>query len=136
MADSYVIMTIRRDFDLVEENEDGSYSQTSPINLPDYAYRYGAMITQAVFPDTRNIGAECFKGCESLKAISMPKVETIGDGAFHGCESLATLSENTPSLTTIGNNAFQNCTSLTINYASTANVQTIGHNAFQNCQTI
>ena len=41
----------------------------------------------------REIGEECFYGCEGLSVINVYKrLNTVGDGAFLGCKSLKTVN--------------------------------------------
>ena len=47
---SYVLMTLRQNFDMVRQDADGNYIPLSPVNLPDHAYMCRSMISEAHFP--------------------------------------------------------------------------------------
>ena len=44
---------------MVRQDADGNYVPISPINLPDNAYMYRSMISEAHFPYTETIGVDC-----------------------------------------------------------------------------
>lgn len=129
---SYVVIKLKHQFDLVKEDADGNYIPVDPVYLPDNAYIYRGMIGEIHFPTTVTIGSDCFKMCASLTTAYIPRVVTIKDGAFNGCELLESL--DTPMLRTIGNNTFQGC--IALKTIGTSNIQTIGYNAFQDCESI
>jgi len=83
----------------------------------------------------KNISDDMFRGCRSLKEITIPEgVERIIGGAFLGCWSLE--SVNLPStLTEIGSHCFGSCKSLT-NITIPKNVSRIGEKAFSNCNAL
>ena len=67
----------------------------------------------AIIPDgTTEIGFGAFKGCTSLKSITIPEsVTEIGGYAFDGCTSLKSITIP-ESVTEIASTAFSGCTSL------------------------
>jgi len=131
-SDSYVVITLKHEFDLVYEDEEGNYLPLDPVNLPDGAYMYRGMISEAHFPRTRTIGEDCFRMCMSLKVVDMPVLERIGDNAFEGCEALETL--HMPLLQKIGNGAFKGCGK--ISFTEIGNLRTVGESAFEECSDV
>ena len=88
-AESYVIIELRHDFDLVQE--DPATGELVPADvryLPDGAYIFRGMITEIHFPETLEIGEECFRLCAKMRTAEIPVVRTIKDNAFLGCTSL------------------------------------------------
>ena len=90
------------------------------------AFRWCQTLVKVVIPDSKmyneeiaftgctSIGDSAFKGCISLKSISIPaSVTSIGDNAFAGCRSLESIAIP-DSVTSIGDNAFAECESLEI----------------------
>jgi len=104
--------------------------------------------------EVTTIGNFVFYRCESLKAVSFPKVTAIGGKAFEGCVSLETASfslvteidygafyycinlqtASFPVLTKIGGNAFYYCEGLET--ASFPLVTTIGYFSFYQCKSL
>lgn len=76
------------------------------------------------------IGNGAFRGCKSLKDISLNGLKTIGDNAFYDCASL--LSVSGTGLKEIGVQAFMNCTSL----RRCILAENIGAQAFCNCLSL
>ena len=82
-----------------------------------------------------SIKYNAFRGCTSLKSITIPNsVTEIGDSAFDWCTSLTsiTIPKN---VTSIGKLAFADCTSLT-SITIPKNVTSIGKWAFENCTSL
>lgn len=130
--ESYVLIIMKHDFDLVVEDANGNFVPVDPVALPDNAYVYRGMIGEVHFPKTRSIGKNCFKMCSSLEVAEIPNAQIIKDSAFLGCVALRSI--DTPLLMMIGNNVFQDCASLSeINMPV---VSTIGYNAFQDCSAL
>ena len=83
----------------------------------------------------REIGADSFWGCRSLKYVNIPKgVKHILGGAFSYCENLESI-EFPEGLETINTKAFIGCSSLTkLNIPKT--VRRLGEEAFHKCSNI
>ena len=129
---SYVVISIKRYYDLMEEDADGNLFQSNPVRIPDGAYLNRAMLSELNFPDTITVGKNAFKLCARVQRVNMPEVTSIGDGAFLGCDSITTLSF--PKLTAVNNMTFQTCQSLqTIDVPKATSV---GYNAFQDCVSL
>ena len=75
-------------------------------------------------------GPQCFKGCESLIEIKLPKTLALYDSVFQDCVSLKTVAlENV--VQTLGSDIFQNCSALeTVAYPK--NFSSIG-TVFRGC---
>lgn len=86
------------------------------------------------------IGSHAFKGCTSLKNITIPgNYYIIGNYAFSGCTSLETLDYKKSSYEfanqSIGREAFYGCSSLKSIKLSTT-LKTIGDSAFSGCKAL
>ena len=94
-----------------------------------------SLTSYSIKPGTKFIGKSAFKGCSSLKSITIPEsVTSIGDDAFAYCSSLTsiTISE---SVTSIGEDAFKGCISLT-SITIPNSVTSIGEYAFYGCSSL
>ncbi|MBQ7597647.1 MAG: leucine-rich repeat domain-containing protein [Clostridia bacterium] len=81
------------------------------------------------------IGMGSFRGCTSLKTVTLPKKcpdIQMEDNAFYGCTSLQTL-KNLDKLTEIGRFTFANCTSLT-SVTLPAGIKFVAEDAFKGCK--
>lgn len=85
--------------------------------------------------EVKNIPAEAFKGCTTLKLIILPEeLTTIDNNAFEGCAELQEVRLN-EKVTTIGEMAFSECRTLpTIELGEL--VTTIGNGAFNECSQL
>ena len=128
---SYVIISLRHDFDLVDYDSDGNPQPMSPENLPDNAYIGRAMISEVHFPETTSVGKNCFKSCRRMSTADMPLLKNAGDGAFQDCVSLTELPEN---LETVGNNTFNGCSSVA--EVSLGKLKSIGDSGFRGCHSL
>lgn len=94
------------------------------------------LTTLTIFYDNNltTIGAEAFRGCKSLKEVSIPmNVTSIGREAFSGCSGMTRFSHHTNcAFTEIAEETFYGCSSLEIGHFPKT-VTTIGKNAFKNC---
>ena len=83
------------------------------------------------------IGMGSFRGCTSLKSVTLPKKCSdiqLDDSAFYGCTSLKTLG-NMDKVTVIGRFTFANCTSLT-SVTLPAGIKTVTQDAFKGCKNL
>lgn len=96
---------------------------TIPASVNDEGFTYSVI----------SIGDDAFKGCSSLRRVTLPaSITKIQDNAFEDCPDMTfiTLPDN---LSTIGNNAFKGCTGLT-GIIIPESVSSIGSNAFFGCK--
>lgn len=108
----------------------GAYTNSNVTYL-----RLGALqntrITSASFQNVTNTGQNVFKGCTSLKSVSMPKMQTVQAYAFQDCTDLefADLSL----CTAIAAAGFITCKKLQTVILRSSSVVSLGNvNAFQN----
>lgn len=100
------------------------------------AFAENCTLPQVSFPaSVQKIGAQCYKGCNNLKAVrfeSGSRCREIPEGAFEGCVKLSklTLPEGTER---IGNRAFYKCKELK-NVQFPETVIRIGDEAFYFCK--
>ncbi|MDD6049925.1 MAG: leucine-rich repeat domain-containing protein [Clostridiales bacterium] len=88
-----------------------------------------------LFPSITTIGAEAFRNCTNITALTLPEsLTTIGAGALKGCTGITelTLPE---SLTTIGAGAFKDCTGIT-ELTLPASLTSIGEGALDGCEKL
>lgn len=130
--DSYVVISIKRYYDLMEEDKDGNLFQSNPKNIPDGAYLYRGMLSELHFPDTETIGKNAFKMCTRIEKAEIPKVRSIGSGAFNGCLSLKEL--DLPELQSVQTGTFQSCSSL--QHVNAPKVTEVKANGFQDCESL
>ena len=134
------------------------FERGGKVNISDITYLYnsenasvyaialenGELATTVTIPDTIRVGRKeyqvtvigsIFKGCTSLKSVSLPDgLTTIGQWAFEGCTSLESI--NLPDgLTTIKWEAFRECTSLK-SITLPDSVATIEPGAFAHCTSL
>jgi hypothetical protein len=82
-----------------------------------------------------DIGASTFDGCSGLTNLTIPdSVTSIGSAAFYGCSGLTNLTIP-DSVTSIGSAAFSGCTGLTA-LTIPDSVTSIGDDAFQGCASL
>ena len=117
-----------------------------------------SMMREVVFNEgIQKIGDCVFKGCSSLKSLTLPStmveigtsfasctnlrevvlnegLEKIGEGAFSGCISLQSITLPT-TIVEIGSNAFINCYKLK-EVALNEGLRSIGSSAFYNCKSL
>ena len=99
--------------------------------IPDEAFAYCTTLESIkIGQGCAEIGNGAFRGCKSLKDISLNGLKTIGDNAFYDCTSL--LSVSGTELKEIGVQAFKNCTSLRRSILA----EKIGAQAFCNCSSL
>lgn len=130
--ESYVVISIKRYYDLTEEDSEGNYIQSNPKNIPDGAYLYRGMLSELHFPNTETIGKNAFKMCARIEEADIHNVRSIGSGAFNGCMSLKSL--NVPLLKVVQLGTFQSCSSLT--EVNVPQVTEIKANGFQDCSSL
>ncbi len=130
-------------------------ADSNPLTYAQHLYFNGQEFINLYLPEgVTSIGDYAFRGCSSLRSVTIPSsVTSIGDDAFAGCSSLlsVTILEG---VTSIGSCAFYDCSSLksiTIPSSVTSigdfafycsdltsvtipkGVTSIGEYAFQNC---
>lgn len=80
--------------------------------LPEGAMAGKETLVTAILPNASAIEANTFEGCVNLTNVIVPEcVDVIGGNAFKGCSSLKSLSLS--GITGIGANAFDGCNRLT-----------------------
>jgi hypothetical protein len=84
--------------------------------------------------NVNGIGINAFKGCTSLKKVSMKNVYKIDDEAFAGCSKLNNLTLSS-SVEYIGVRAFKECTSLK-KVTIPKDTRTINDEAFYKCTSL
>ena len=122
------------------EQADGSVLIFGIENGVCYVKGYEGEPTEIVIPPeaegyaVAGIQAGCFRGCETLKSVSLPaSLKRIDDEAFCGCENLETV-QFSEGLEWIGNAAFQG-TALT-DLVLPDTVSYIGDSAFNGCRNL
>lgn len=107
----------------------GAYTNSNVTYLRTGALQ-NTKITSASFQNVTNTGQNVFKGCTSLKSVSMPKMQTVQAYAFQDCTDLefADLSL----CTTIVAAGFVTCKKLQTVILRSSSVVSLGNvNAFQ-----
>lgn len=96
----------------------------------------GTGITSVTIPSSCSvIGQGAFKGCSSLKSVTMNGGVLSVDGmAFQNCTSLTTINWSSR-LQSIGSQAFSGCSSLK-NVTLPTSVQSVYNSAFKNCTSL
>lgn len=80
--------------------------------LPEGALSGKETLVTVVLPSASAVEASTFEGCVNLANVVVPEcVDVIGENAFKGCSSLKNLSLS--GITGVGANAFDGCESLT-----------------------
>lgn len=79
-----------------------------------------------------NVGGQCFRGCTSLKEISLPSAKSIEYCGFKGCTALEKV--NLPSANYLHWDCFANCTSL--KEISLPSIETIEYGCFRECTSL
>lgn len=76
-----------------ELNNGGIYTESSVINIQDYAF-YATVISTVNLPSSlETIGSNAFGYCAQLTTINIPeRVSNIGSNAFRGCIGLTTVN--------------------------------------------
>lgn len=93
------------------------------------------LVTVTLPPTTTDIGLECFKNCESLKAVyGLEHTCFIGNSAFWGCSSLSDVKLGS-GLRKLDNMAFRECVSLKRLTLPSA-LKTIGYGVFIDCDAL
>ena len=109
----------------------------SSVELESGVFQNCTAMTSCALPTlitpTHSVPDGLFRGCSSLKAISITgnNIKYVGDNAFAGCTSLVTASLGTD-IETVGAGAFEGCASL-VSVAMGDNVKVIGSAAFKDC---
>ncbi len=81
------------------------------------------------------IAAQAFRGCESLKSLTLGNgVTTVGHGAFEDCSMLASV-DMSDNVTELGQSAFAYCTSLKKIILGDG-LKIIGKDAFRDCTAL
>ncbi len=105
------------------------------FEVSDLAFTGNTQITSvSLGKNVYGIGKDAFKGCTSLKKVSMKNVYQIDDEAFAGCSALSSLSLSN-SVEYIGVRAFTECTSLK-SVTIPKNIRTIDDEAFYKCSSL
>ena len=97
---------------------DGSYKSVKVTSIGSDLFRGNTDIVCVILGHhIKEIPANAFEGCTSLKYVICPGVTHIGDNAFAGCTSLEkfVVSEN---ITHLGNNAFTNVPEISVTAAT------------------
>ncbi|MEG1581714.1 MAG: leucine-rich repeat protein, partial [Clostridia bacterium] len=81
------------------------------------------------------VQALLFNNCSKLETINLDKVKSIGDNAFRGCASLRSVSLSSINVIGIGSGAFENCSLLQTVELSKI-IETIKPNTFKNCVSL
>lgn len=115
----------------------GIFAATNNDNV--YIYTGGRapkdVIQVVVEDDVDEIDSFAFKGCTSLKSVTIPgSVTWISVNAFEGCTGLTSVTINN-GVHTIGSEAFRGCTSLT-SIDIPDSVSSIGSEAFRGCSNL
>ena len=127
------------------------YYVPSSSTIPDGAFSGVTDLVEVYFPfktterpvgnpykcyATQTIGANAFRGCNNLSAVTFSSVETIGANAFSGCIKLKDIDWgnccHASEMRTINSNAFDGCSSLE-QLVFPYYLETIGESAFKNC---
>jgi hypothetical protein len=117
------------DIDGFEASVVGCVDSVTSLNIPSEITYNGH-----TYPVT-SIGAEAFKNCKGLTAVTIPNsVTSIGASAFFGCSSLTSVTIPN-SVTTIGGSAFYYCSGLTSVTIGSA-VTEIKYYAFGSCTSL
>lgn len=96
---------------------------TIPASVEDEGFTYSVTC----------IENEAFKGCSSLRRVTLPySITSIKDNAFFGCSSMTYIAFP-DNMYTIGDKAFSGCTGLT-GIIIPESVSSIGSNAFEKCK--
>ena len=105
-------------------------------SIGDFAFRGCRSLKSITIPDgVTSIKTGAFSGCTSLTSITIPdSVISIGDRAFKWCNSMQTITIS-DSVTSIGKEAFNLCKSLT-SITIPDSVTSIGGGAFFVCSSI
>lgn len=104
------------------------------LGKPPYGKKRKDRITSVVIPDTVISINNCFKGCEDLKQITLPKnLKIIGDDTFKwsGLTSIV-IPEG---VTEIGSRAFEACANLT-SVTLPQSIRRMGDSAFGSCTSL
>lgn len=86
------------------------------------------------YSDSRTIGvaAEAFLDFKSLESVNIPNAISIGSNAFKGCNSLKTVTVNRSAQITLGSSAFAGCSALQ-NIDFLGAINSVGDNCFADC---
>ena len=109
----------------------------SPNNFDYLTNTYEDGVGMLAFDGSKvtSIGDDAFRGCATLKSITIPdSITSIGDYAFSGCSSLTSVTIGN-GVTSIGDYAFDHCYSLT-SITIPDSVTSIGDYAFSGCSSL
>ena len=129
----------------VKQSESGTYIITKGKNTvvgqgfviaDNKLVQYIGTDSVVVIPnEVKRIGAEAFKGNQSIKEVVIPdSVTEIGEGAFEGCENLEKVTMP-KELKIIEERVFRNCISLK-EITLPEQLETIRYFAFEECQSL
>lgn len=84
------------DFDAIRDNfsavETIDLSASDNTSLPENAFEGMDQLKDVIVSENiTEIGAGCFKDCNSIESLTLPGVTTIGEGAFEGCDNLTSI---------------------------------------------
>ena len=105
----------------------------SVTSIGEWAFRGCSSLKSVTIPDSvTSIGNEAFRGCSGLTSITIPdSVTSIGYYAFYDCSGLTSVTIGN-SVTSIDNYAFYGCSGLT-SVTIGNSVTSIGKYAFRGC---
>ena len=107
----------------------------NPLHFAENLYLNGKLVTDLVIPDGVTYINDEFRGCKSIKSVSIPdSVTSIGNYAFYYCTGLESITIPN-SVTSIGYNAFSGCSSLE-SITIPDSVTEIGSSAFEYCNSL
>ena len=105
-----------------------TYSVTS---LGDDCFAGCSSLTAITIPNSvTSLGNSCFWGCSSLTSITLGNsVKSLGSFCFYGCSSLTSITIPN-SVTSVGNDCFNGCSSLTSIYMLPSTPPSTGYGIF------
>ena len=103
------------------------------VAIGDVAFRGCSSLKEVSMPNVKSIRNAAFLGCSSLTEVSMPNVVSIGDSTFYGCSNLAGIVM--PTIESIGDCAFWNCSSILTIFIP-AKTTSVGTDTFYGCSSL